>query len=159
MTREIPLSRGMVALVDDEDYEKLNKYKWTALFCKWEIIYAVRSENNSSVLMHRQILDAHKGITVDHINHNGLDNRRENIRLATVSENNMNRGKTKKNKSGYKGAYFDKRKRKYRTTIRKNNRTIHIGYFDTAIEAARAYDNAVKQHFGEFSMPNQYKDE
>jgi len=104
--------------------------------------------------MHRVILDAPMNMLVDHINGNGLDNRRENLRICTNTENLRNRGKDRDNTSGYKGVVIKKGEKKFRAQIRVNQKTIHLGSFSTPEEAARAYDDAAREYFGEFAWTN-----
>ena len=91
---------------------------------------------------------------IDHINHNGLDNRRENLRICTNAENNRHRRKPKNNTSGYKGVCWDKSKKKWRARIEKDNKNIHIGYYNILEEAARAYDAKAKELFGKYAQLN-----
>src|SRR5690242_17796567 len=102
--------------------------------------------------MHRVIMNASADIHVDRINGDGLDNRRENLRLCTRDENMMNRRKNSNNSSGYKGV--DRNKGKWRAYIQVDKKWIHLGYFSTAEQAAHAYDNAAKKYFGEFANTN-----
>lgn len=104
--------------------------------------------------LHRLVLGAKKGQIVDHINGNPLDNRRANLRLATRSQNLFNRGRPKHNTSGFKGVHFCKRTKRYRASIRANNRVVRLGRFDTAAKAARAYDKAARVHHGDFAQLN-----
>jgi hypothetical protein len=107
-----------------------------------------------TVYLHRKLMDAGKGQTVDHINGDPLDNRRENLRLATRSEQNMNRGLSSNNTSGFKGICYLKRDRKWWAYIHVNRKRTSLGYFDTPEEAARAYDRAAVQMHGEFALLN-----
>lgn len=152
--KEIQLTRGMVAMVDDEDFERINAIKWT-LQKGGNTFYAVNSRNNNT-LMHRVILKAKKGEVTDHINHNGLDNRKINLRLCTHSENLRHRKKHKNNDSGYKGVYADKKTKtpRYRAQIRVNKKKICIGSFGDPVDAAKAYDKAAKKYHGEFALTN-----
>lgn len=157
MTKQIPLTQGKYALVDDDVYEWASKYKWHA----WRhrsTLYALRATGKSPhqkiMRMHREIMNAPSGVMVDHINGDGLDNRRENLRLATNAENLRNRGRTANNTSGYKGVcWFDDRG-KWSARIKVTNKTIYLGYFDTAEAAAIAYDRAAREHHGEFAKTN-----
>jgi hypothetical protein len=96
-----------------------------------------------------------EGMFVDHINHNGLDNRKANLRFATRAENNRNVRCLKKNKSSrYRGVYHDKKYKKWRAHISVNNKKRHLGYFKDEKEAARAYDNAARKYYKEFAILN-----
>lgn len=156
--REIPLTQGQVALVDDADYEWLMQQKWLASFHprynQGNGAYMAkqsRKTNGVSMYMHRLIMGATKGQDVDHINGNTLDNRRENLRLSTRSENNMNKGKQRNNKSGYKGVYFCKWTNRWAAQIVVNRKKKLIGRFDTPEEAHEAYKAAALELHGEFA--------
>lgn len=153
--KEIPLTQGKVAIIDDADYEAVSKYIWYADIRtkkRAENCYARTGRNSHTIMMHRLITGAPKGMDVDHINRNGLDNRRSNLRVCSRSNNNANTGPQRNNKFGYKGVWA--KKNKYRSCIHANNKTIHLGYFDTPEEAARAYDAKAKEIFGEFALLN-----
>ena len=104
--------------------------------------------------MHRFILGARKGEIVDHRNGDGLDNRRDNLRLCVGKENQGNRRLSKNNKSGYKGVCLDNRRGQWVATIYKNRKPIYLGSFNSAIDAANAYDNAAIGYFGDFALTN-----
>lgn len=152
--KEIVLSQGKVALVDDEDYEILNQWKWCAIKSR-ETFYACRTAYRDGKWiperMHRVILGAQKGEIVDHRDHNGLNNQRSNIRLCTHGQNQMNRRPT--SASGYKGVYKERGVR-YRASIDFNNKRLMLGIFATPEEAARARDEASKKYHGEFAKLN-----
>ena len=155
--KKIPLTRGQYAIVDDIDYGKLMKYKWqcakSAGYC-----YASRAKWNgkycSSVQMHRQILNAPKNKYVDHINGNGLDNRRKNLRIATNSQNLMNSKIFNTNTSGYRGVGWDKKEKKWKARITQNQKHKFLGYYLTKEDAAKAYNHAAKKLFGSFAKVN-----
>jgi len=161
MSCEIPLSRGFSALVDDEDHEWLSRFKWSVQQPnpQRQIHYAVRRQTVSRghaiwVTMHRQILRPVGGLEVDHINRNGLDNRRCNLRLATRTQNLQNAAKHRGGTSHFKGVCWSMRHHNWRATIKASGHYIHLGYFEDEIEAAIAYDRAALAHFGEFARPN-----
>lgn len=152
--KEIPLTKGKVALVDDEDFEWLNQWKW---YCHSNN-YACRrvTKNGKSWIsyMHKEILDS-PGNT-DHINGNGLDNRRSNLRSCTQQQNMRNQRPVRKRASKFKGVYnTGKGKRKpWRAAIGDCGYK-HIGYFWTQEEAAVAYNKEATRRFGEFANLNE----
>jgi hypothetical protein len=110
--------------------------------------------------MHREIIQPKRKLLVDHKNNNGLDNRIDNLRLATRSQNNINSRRNKsKTLSRYVGVSFDSRKRRWYARIYFNNKGLWLGYFDSEIDAARAYDEAAKKYHGEFARLNFTEDE
>lgn len=151
--KKIKLTKGMVALVDDEDFERINSFKWCVGKTSFHH-YAMRRDGKKTLFMHRFIVDAPKGLLVDHINRNGLDNRKENLRVCTAQQNRRNGGLSKLNTSGYKGVSWNKGIHKWSAYITANYKRIHLGYFDDKTEAARAYNNAAKQYFKEFNSSN-----
>lgn len=153
---EILLTRGKVALVDDEDYEWLNQYKWSANYIGGKF-YAVRSgprPQKETIYLHRVVMGTPKGMDVDHINGDGLDNRRSNLRLSTHTENLQNQRKRPNNTSGFKGVSWKKQDGKWRARITVNGKAVALGHFDDLEEAALAYDKAAIEHFGEFARLN-----
>ena len=151
----IPLTRDKFAIVDAEDYDRLNKYKWHAL--KGQRNYYARNHRpNGTVLMHRVILNAPRGLVVDHINHNGLDNRKRNLRLCTAAQNSQNRRpRTRPNKtSKYKGVTFDKNRNRFAAYIKHNKKAYFLGRFKDETDAAKAYDKKAKELFGQFAYLN-----
>jgi hypothetical protein len=159
--RRIPLTQGKFAIVDVEDYKELVKYKWHAVRGGRSFYVERRGKSqdgrgsNCNVKMHRQLLNTSAGLFVDHINHNGLDNRRANLRIVEWQENCWNRRKRNTRcSSQYKGVMWNKRWRKWEVRIGFNGKNIFIGYFDDEKEAAMAYDAKAKELFGEFAAPN-----
>ena len=153
--RLIPLTQDKYAIVDEEDYEWLCKCKWYAQRVGKDY-YARNRRKEGLVSMHRVILNAPKGLVVDHINHNTLDNRRKNLRLCTWAQNNQNRRPSKrKNKlSKYKGVSFYKKSKLYRALIWCNKKQYFLGYFKDETDAAKAYDKKARELFGEFAYLN-----
>jgi hypothetical protein len=155
--RTITLKKGYFALVDDEDYPLISQYNWGVSIRRTGVVYAIARIKGKTVLMHRLIMKARKGRIIDHKNRNGLDNRRANLRFCTYTQNCMNRSKTTKNKlSGYKGVWFEAKK--WRANIRINNKTKHLGSFETEVEAALAYNAAAVELFGEFACINEIEE-
>jgi len=159
MVREIPVSRGLVALVDDEDYERVAALKWHADPVDYQHLerndyYAKRTMNNDRKLfLHRFILNITDGRRVDHRNGDGLDCRRSNLRIASKSQNSANAKKRIDSKQPFKGIRKSSSGR-WQSRIRINGQVINLGSFDTAEDAARAYDDAARKHFGPFARLN-----
>lgn len=156
--KEIKLTQGKVALVDDEDFEFLNQFKWRAHKGK-NTFYAVRSIKKDMEWMHRVILNiSDSKIFADHRDHDGLNNQKYNLRTCSGSQNNANQVKQKKQTSSiYKGVYYCKITNKWCAQIQKNSKTIVIGRFITEIEAATARNEKAIELFGEFANLNVIK--
>jgi len=155
----IPLLSGKFAVVDDEDFERLISYEWREVKGSTKVYaghtYHPTNGSTVTVLMHRMILGLRdRGVNVDHINGNGLDNRKTNLRLASASQNLANRGVNRNNTSGFKGVSFIKGRRKYEAKITINRRTVNLGRFSDPSEAARSYDRAATKFFGKFAITN-----
>lgn len=150
------MSQGFRAAVDDADYDRVSQYKWSAI---QRGRYAVRSETvavgkRRIIYLHRFIMDAPEGLTVDHINGNGLDNRRCNLRICSQGDNVRNRRHASGGTSKYQGVCWNKARRKWQANITVDNRLCYLGLFDDEQDAARAYNAAAVEHFGEFARLN-----
>jgi len=155
--KQIELTQGKVTLVDDEDYDRLSQLKWYANPPHETDLsfYACHKPANSKyVSMHRLILNAPDGVHVDHIDGDGLNNQRSNLRLCTHQQNSMNRRLSRNNTSGYKGVSWHKKDKKWNVRIRINGKRIQIGQFFCLVKAAKAYDKKAIELFGDFARPN-----
>lgn len=153
---EIELTQGQVALIDDEDYERVVQFKWcaswqehTKSFCAVRVDKAKRS-----ILMHRFIMNAQPGQLIDHRHHNTLDNRKEQLRICNESQNHSNTRKRIDNTSGLIGVHLFKRTQRWQAQIRYEGRKIHIGCFADKIQAAIERDKKAKELHGEFAYLN-----
>ena len=167
----IDLTQGKKAIVDDEDYEKLSKFKWHAQKhnrqggASW---YAVRHYRDKKIknkhgqskitiqAMHRVIMNAPKGKNIDHINGNPLDNRKKNLRICTHQQNLWNSRYNKTPDHPYKGVlkFHSKGHPGWQVFIGYNGQTIRLGWFKSAIVAAKTYDKLAKALFGDFACLN-----
>jgi hypothetical protein len=160
MSKEILLTRGQVALVDDVDYDWLSQFKWYASYSSFVKSYyasgwAGGGDSLGRIAMHRFIMQAKPGIYVDHINHDTLDNTRSNLRLCTKAQNGANRRLNSTSTSGYKGVTWVTRAEKWTAHIRVNYKLIHLGYYTTPVDAALAYDEVSRKLYGEFALTNE----
>ena len=155
MAIEIPLTQGKVALIDEEDFDLVTGYRWHTRKHggKYYAQATVRLDNGmqTTIKMHRLIFGLSDPKThTDHINGDGLDNRRENLRAASCAQNQYNRGAQVNNKSGYKGVYWDRRRGKWVATIKVNRKTNYLGCHATPKAAHMAYCKAAIEMHGEF---------
>jgi hypothetical protein len=148
--RLIPLGDGFYAYVDKDDYEWLSQWTWHA----YGDGYAGRREKGKLIAMHREIMKAPKGMLVDHADGNRANNCRWNLRVCTYAQNQHNKRKQHGASSQFKGVTYSKRYDKWRAHCRAEGWPCHISYCDDEVEAARAYDRAAVERFGEFARPN-----
>lgn len=149
--KKIPLTRGLFAIVDDDDFESLSKHKWFADKGN-STFYANRHHSKGkNIRMHRQIMCVtDKRLDVDHKNGNGLDNRKCNLRVCSRSSNNANAKISRRNRSGFKGVCWDSSRNKWGAQIGFNGKKYHLGRFDKIENAVSAYNKKAKELFGEF---------
>ena len=157
--RTLPLSKGYVALVDNEDYAHVSHLKWYAVVCS-NTVYARHNvpragrKRAGSLSLHRVILGVtDPKVEVDHKNGNGLDCQKHNLRKCTHSQNQKNQRKTR-GSSQYKGVSWNKADRRWEAKIENAGFTIHLGRYKIEKDAALAYDVAARKHFGEFAHTN-----
>jgi len=152
--RRIPLTQGKFAIVDAEDYYRLVEFRWHTTTGA-NTFYAVASPpGEKKITMHRMIMDAPGHLVVDHIDHNGLNNCKTNLRLCTTAQNNHNCSPKKGTSSKYKGVGWNKGKKRWVAMVRFNNKIHFLGHFENEIDAARAYDKKAADLFGEFGHLN-----
>lgn len=152
--KTIPLTQGLFALVDDEDFEYLNQWKWYAAR-QWNTYYAFRQDYSSgkpkTIRMHREVMGEDPR-NIDHRDGDGLNNQKCNLRYCTHSQNHQNRKHHRNTSSIYKGVSLTYNK--WRAQIMNQGKVAYIGLFYTEEEAALAYDTKAKELFGEFARPN-----
>lgn len=145
-----------VLLFDDAGVELYDRYTWSVMkVSRSATYYLTRKSANSSIYFHRELLgNIRPGLVVDHINHNGLDNRLENLRICTQQENMRNQAKHSDNKSGVKGVHWRDDVNKWRAEIWVNSKNKHLGYFDNLEDAKKTYNDAAIKYFGIYAHLN-----
>jgi len=158
--RLIPLAQPRYAKGDPGDYERLRKYEWLSRkginsFYARRRVPTGKARKEKLVYMHQMVVKVPDGMVIDHINRDGMDNRSDNLRAATYSQNLYNRKKRSgTTQSKYKGIYWRKKVRKWQASIKCNKKRIELGYFRDEIEAAKAYDRGAMKYHGEFACLN-----
>lgn len=154
--KKIPLSQGKYALVDDADFEELNKYNWFAHKKSRGIFYVERNYRRiegkqTTIKMHREIMQPLEGMVIDHIDGDGLNNQRSNLRICTGTENKQNQRKYKNNTSGFKGVSFYRGSRKWGANIGAGGERVFLGLLTSKLKAYEAYCEACIKYHGAFS--------
>ncbi len=156
--KEVSLTQGYVALVDDGDYDWAMQYKWQVRRCGTKLYASRCTPGNPSerrtLYMHRELLNPIRGILCDHVDGDGLNNQRENLRAATRSQNGANAGMRPNNTSGFKGVGWQSRLGKWRARLKIGRRSLHLGLFDNPMDAARLHDRRARELFGAFAQVN-----
>lgn len=153
----VPLSRGLFAKVDDKDFDDLSQFNWTIkTSSKENVLYAkrfsIKDGKHTTELMHRRIMGAVKGIEVDHIDHDGLNNQRMNLRASTFTENRRNRRRQKNHSQKFQGVH--RSGKKWCAKIWSNGETLWLGTFNSEIEAAEAWNEKASALRGPFAHLN-----
>jgi len=157
--RRIRLTQGKYSIVDPEDYDRLAKHKWWTSR-QGRSYYATRCASigngrKKCIWMHRVIMNARDGQFIDHINHNGLDNRKANLRFASHAQNSWNKRKQRgKHSSKFKGVSWFNHAKKWQVRIQANGMKIFVGSYKKEINAAKAYDAAARKFHKEFAVLN-----
>jgi hypothetical protein len=152
--KKIPLTRGKFALIDDDDFERVNAFKWLAHFDGWNWYAEKTIRKNYKVTtmrMHSFILGVSRP---DHIDGNGLNNQKCNLRPSTRSQNGANRKMMSNNKSGYRGVSWDKRDKRWKAYVTVSGKSVYAGEYTDKVSAAIARDEVAKKLFGEFARLN-----
>jgi hypothetical protein len=165
--KEIQLSQGYVTIVDNDDYDRLMKMgawcvnvegKGSRFYAVRDIVIQKKTQKTTykrkRVRMHRIIMNAPDGVLIDHVDGDGLNNRKKNLRFATHQENMKNRKLSLNSTCGYKGVCFEKYNCKWRARIGINGKQKHLGYYETKEDAAKAYNDSAIENFGEFARLN-----
>lgn len=148
--------KGKYAIVDDEDFDAVNKYRWNLSMNGYVRRTAGQKGSQYTLFLHRYLFDDIKDKDIDHINHNKLDNQRKNLRACTRSENMGNAVMRSDNSSGYKGVSWHKKSEKWRAYIQFNKKHISLGFYTSKKDAAKAYQIAADKYFKDYKFNHSY---
>jgi hypothetical protein len=168
--RRFVTDNGYEYMIDEEDAEKISKYHWFGYqsykkLANGEVkrerkyiaarLYKDRKTPLKHIALHRVIMDAPEGLQIDHVDGNGLNNKKSNLRICNQSQNLANGKRYRNNKSGYRGVTWHKKTKKWQAEITINHKRVALGYFHSPVEAGIAYNEAAKKSFGEFARLNE----
>jgi hypothetical protein len=154
-TKWIPLGKGKAAIVDEEDYHHLMQWNWHVSAFGYAVRFIGPRGKSKVVWMHREILGTPPGIQTDHANQNRLDNRKQNLRQCTATQNQGNRWKSQHAKtSKFKGVYWSKHQNRFAAYGRQGSKNRRLGSFQSEVEAAKAYNRWARSYFGKFAQLN-----
>lgn len=144
-------------VIDNEDFNKIKNYKWRLYYDKNKNLkYVLTTDKNKKTLfLHRYIMNCPNNMIIDHKNHNGLDNQKNNLRICNYINNNRNKKKCKNSTSKYKGVYWNKYHKKWEVSIKNKNEKKFLGYFNNEKEAAKKYNNYAILHYNEYAYLNE----
>ncbi len=154
----VPLTQGKFAIISSDDADRVSAHRWIAAKCASpgsDIIYATTQMQGKTVYMHRLIMEPGAGLEVDHVNHDGLDNARDNLRVVTHRENMLNARKRKGCTSRYKGVCWVRDRGKWGAYARLHGKTVYLGLFPSEAGAARAYNAEAAKHYGPCARLNE----
>lgn len=154
MKKYIQFKHG-TAIIDEQDFDRINQYKWHSVDVDGSgRIYAACSIKGKTTYMHRMVMGAQAGEEIDHIDRNGLNNSRQNLRFVTSSQNKLNQSKRSDNTSGHKGISWCPDREKYQVYINIDRKRKSLGRYKTLEEAIYVRDQAAKAHYGEYAREN-----
>jgi len=148
------LTKGQIAIIDREDVEKVIGYNWTAISGIGDSFYARRGTHAGKIFPMHKVITGKFNNTIDHINRNSLDNRKENLRVCSLRQNSANRKSAKNSSSKFLGVHWNRQSQKWQVTIRKDGKYYHLGLFKDERIAALAYNIAAYSKHGEFANLN-----
>lgn len=158
--KRIKLTQNKFALVDDEDYKRLDQYSWYCVKVRERHQYAYTTIKGKAIHMASMIMKPSNKYQVIHLDKNGLNNQKYNLKIASITQRNRSRVKQESESSSrYKGVSYDKSTGKWRSRILINYKTIYLGRYNNELEAAQAYDKAALKYFGEFAQLNLIHDQ